>query len=123
MLVNRSVEIGPELVGGAPELFVELAEVGLGIIFGPVHELILKLSGSVDVKNPKDLRKQNVGRAIANSKTSGKTANRIDADNAGNVPFVRFCGSVDAGGATESKGEGSGRMREGPRLSEDRIDD
>ena len=40
VLVNRGVEIGPELVGGGPELFVELTEEGLRIIFGPVHELI-----------------------------------------------------------------------------------
>ncbi len=31
VLVNGGVEVGPQLVGGGPELLVELAEEGLGI--------------------------------------------------------------------------------------------
>ena len=31
VLVNRGVEIGPQLVGGGPELLIELAEEGLGV--------------------------------------------------------------------------------------------
>jgi hypothetical protein len=38
---------------------------------------------------------QNAERAIANSNTSGDTANRMDAVNAENVLFVPIHGSVD----------------------------